>query len=113
MMAGVMHDEAFPRFMKNRNCPYCQEETTSRKKLELQALCIPGIVSECKKCHAVVSIKSNDNLLLSVALEMLVFVLAIASIKRLGSIWWGLALFVFWRLSRLLAKSNAQLEYIR
>jgi len=99
--------------MKNRKCPHCQEETISRKKLVLQALCIPGIVSTCKSCHAVVSIKSGANLASAVALELVVFLLALASINLFGSIWWGVALFVAWRISRLLAKSNAKLEYIR
>ncbi|WP_250461290.1 hypothetical protein [Microbulbifer litoralis] len=109
----VMQNQQLPSFMKNRKCPYCQEETISRKNLVLQTLYIPGIVSECKNCHAVVSIKSSDNPLWGVALEILVFVLAIASINLFGSIWWGIALFVSWRISRLLEKSNAQLEYIR
>lgn len=99
--------------MQNRACPYCQEKTISRKKLILHELYIPGVVSECKSCHAVVSIKSSDNLLWSIALEVVILLLVVASINLFGSVLYGIALFVVWRLARLLAKSNAQLEYIR
>ncbi len=99
--------------MQNRVCPYCHEKTISRKELILYALYIPGVVSECKSCHAVVSIKSSDTLLWSIVFEVVIVLLVVASINLFGSVWYGVALFVVWRLARLLAKSNAQLEYIR
>lgn len=99
--------------MQNRACPYCKEKTISRKNLVLHELYIPGIVSECKSCHAVVSIKRTDNLLWSIALDLVIFLLVAASINLFGSVSYGVAFFVVWCLARLLAKSNAQLEYIR
>lgn len=99
--------------MKNRDCPYCQGSTISRKKLAFQALCMPGVVCECVNCNAVVSVKSSDNLLWAITLEIIVFMLAVASTNLFGGIWWGVFLFVIWRISKFLAGLNGQLEYIR
>lgn len=80
--------------MEKRIYPCCQEKPLSRKTLMLQALLMPGIVCVCDKCKAIVSIKSSDNLFMSIAVEIIFFALLFASLFKFGHVFFGIILFI-------------------
>jgi len=73
---------------------------------------IPGVICECDNCHSVVMIKSDENIIFDVLIDILFFIILLVSMNLFGSILWGVFLFTLWAVARIITKSNGKLEYI-
>ena len=90
------------------NCPNCNTNGISRKRLILQELTIPGVRAVCENCGIHVGIK-QDGWILFFWVEIVFFAIIFISAIYFN-IWLGVLVFLVWSFLRMLIKSNGKLE---
>lgn len=80
----------------------------------LQYFGVPGVVAACTQCHAVVSIRQSNNLIIDLLLEGAVYVFILAllfwSKNVFGAAWPGVVIGLLLFLGRLYLKASGPLD---